>query len=538
VTSLRQMAAGGMYDHVGGGFHRYSTDGEWKVPHFEKMLYNQAQLTRAYLRAYETTGDEAFADVVRDILRYVDEVMTGPNGELYSALDAETDAVEGAYYVWNRSEIEGILGGDDLALFDKVFTLAGVPEFPGHKHPDGGALHMRQPIVKLAADLEMPYEELRSQADTILAQLKSERDTHTLPRLDDKVIAGWNGLMIGAYADAGRTLEEPKYTEASRRAAEFMLEKLRDDDGDLLRVWRAGVSEQPAFHADYAFVVQGLASLYRSTGEQRWLDAATDLADRADRRFWDDDAGGYYFAVESPDLIARSKSARDSAIPSGNSAMAQALLDLAELTGDDRWRQRAVKTLQTFSGVAAGAPTSHLRMIHAVERLLADPAPQRRSELDVDLPRLDSLSTDENTIDSSDHVAVSASVDADTVRADEPFAVRIRFDIEKGWHINAHPASSPNLIATTVDVRADRPLDVEGIDYPAPKRLSAAYSDVPLDVYEGVVEIVASCRFQENLDDAPREATLRVATAFQACDESRCLRPTERIVELPMVIAR
>ncbi len=537
VGSLRLMAAGGMYDHVGGGFHRYSTDGQWKVPHFEKMLYNQAQLTRAYLRAYEATGDEAFADTVRDILRYVHEIMTGPDGELYSALDAETDAAEGAYYVWNRGELTGILTGNDLALFDKVFTLAEVPTFPGHKHPDGGALHMRKPIVQLAADLEMPYENLRALVDAILAQLKAVRDERKLPNLDDKVIAGWNGLMIGAYAEAGRTLEEPNYTKAARRAADFLLEHLRDGDGNLLRVWRAGVSEQPAFHEDYAFVIQGLASLYRTTGEQKWLDAATDFADRADTFFWDPDAGGYYFAVEAPDLIARSKSAYDGAVPSGNSAMAHALLDLAELTGNDYWRGRAEETLTTFSGVAAGAPTGHLHMVHAIERLLAEPTETGEAP-DVDLPELTDQASGSAPPDSSPHVALSADVEPATIRPGETFTVRIRLDVAEGWHVNANPASAEFLIATTADVRSDLPIEVSRIDYPEPTRLRASYAETAIDVYEGVVEIIATCRLADGLEDGVAEGTVRALIAFQACDEQSCLRAAEKIVEISVEIAR
>ncbi len=538
VLSLRQMAAGGMYDHVGGGFHRYSTDGQWKVPHFEKMLYNQAQLTRAYVQAYEQTGEEAFADVARGVLGYVEELMTGPDGQFYSALDAETDATEGAYYAWNRGQITEILDGEELALFDKVFAISDIPAYPGHKHPDGGALHMRKPITELAEELDMPYAELRERLDGLLASLKQERDTRELPHLDDKVIAGWNGMMIGASAEAGRVLGEPSYTEAARRAAVFLLDRLRDEEGNLLRLWRAGVSEQPAFHEDYAFVVKGLVSLHRASGEQAWLDAAVDLAQRADRTFWDDEGGGYYFAVESSDLIARSKSASDGAIPSGNSAMAHALIDLAELTVEERWRTRAEELLTAFSGVVASQPPGYLSMVHAIERLLAEPDSQRRSELDVDLPNFDRLNAEEDAADSSDHVAVSASIDSDAVRANDPFVVRIRFEIADGWHVNAHPASAPNLIATTVDVRSDLPIDVERIEYPDPTRLSTAYSDVPLEVYEGAVEVVARCRLREEFDDKRGKATIRVATVFQSCDESRCLPPTQRIVEAPMVITR
>nr|MBA3891912.1 DUF255 domain-containing protein [Gemmatimonadaceae bacterium] len=537
VRSLRLMAAGGMYDHVGGGFHRYSTDGQWKVPHFEKMLYNQAQLSRAYLGAYVTTGDEAFADTVRGILRYVDEVMTGPDGELYSALDAETDAAEGAYYVWNRNELTEILEGDDLALFDKVFTLAEVPTFPGHKHPDGGALHMRKPINELANDLGMEYPALRVRLDDILARLKAVRDGRELPHLDDKVIAGWNGLMIGAYAEAGRALDEPAYTDAARQAAAFLLEHLRDDEGSLLRVWRAGVSEQPAFHEDYAFVVQGLASLFRTTEEQEWLDAATDLADRANTLFWDPDEGGYYFAVEAPDLIARSKSAYDGAVPSGNSAMAHALLDLAELTGEVRWQRRAVETLETFSGVVAGAPTSHLHMVHAMERILAEPTTSGAAA-DVDLPDLTEPGAAPAPLDSSAHVKITADVERATIRPGETFTVRITLDVADGWHVNANPASAEFLIATTADVRSELPIEAERIDYPAPKRLRAAYSESEIDVYEGRVEIVATCRLAEPVEDGVSKGVIRALVAFQACDEQSCLRSAEKIVEIPVEVAR
>lgn len=538
VTSLRQMAAGGMYDHVGGGFHRYSTDGEWKVPHFEKMLYNQAQLTIAYLRAYKVTGDEAFADVARDILRYVEEVMTGPEGQFYSALDAETDATEGAYYAWNRGQVTDALDGEELKLFDKAFAIAPIPAFPGHNHPDGGALYMRKPIIALSASLGTPYPELRQQLDAILSKLKDIRDDRELPHLDDKVIAGWNGLMIGAYAEAGRTLEEPAYTDAARRAATFLLEHLRDDDGGLLRLWRAGVSEQPAFHEDHAFVLQGLASLYRTTREPKWLEAAVDLAERANQRFWDAQSGGYYFAEATPDLIARSKSAYDGAIPSGNSAMANALLDLAELTGDDRWRAQAKTTLDTFSGVAGASPSAYLHMVQAIERYLAGPQAHAGTPQPLSLPALIGDASRGSSLDSSSHATINAVVEPATIRPGESFTVRFTIDIAHGWHINANPASAELLIATTADVRSALPIEVVQVQYPKPTRLRAAYAESAIDVYEGGVEILAICRLADTLDDGVKTGTIRALVAFQACDEQSCLQPAEKIVEIPVEIAQ
>jgi len=538
IASLRHMAAGGMYDHVGGGFHRYSTDGQWRVPHFEKMLYNQAQLTIAYLRAYEATGDEAFADVARDILRYIDELMTGPDGQFYSALDAETDATEGAYYAWNREQIEQTLNENELALFDKAFAIAPIPEFRGHMHPDGGALHMRKPITELAAELGTPYADLRDRLDGILAKMKAVRDDRELPGLDDKVIAGWNGMMIGAYAEAGRTLGEPAYTNSARNAASFMLDRLRDDNGDLLRLWRAGVSEQPAFHEDYAFAIRGLTSLYRSTEEQRWLDAATDLADRADKRFWDDDAGGYYFAEATEDLIARSKSPRDGAIPSGNSAMANALIDLAELTKDDRWRGRAEDTLEAFSGIAAAAPAGHLHMVHAVERFLKLPEDGAAdvSASAIGLPQImsDELEAGPTT---AGHARISASVEPTLIRKGQVFKVRVVVDIDDGWHINANPASSPELIATAVDIRSELPIQVDRVEYPKSVRLNPSFSPQAIEVYEGEAELMVECRLERG-EYADGANLLRVVTVYQACNDHSCAAPATEIIEVPITVRR
>ena len=538
VNSLEHMAAGGLYDHVGGGFHRYSTDGQWKVPHFEKMLYNQAQLTRAYLRAYEVTGDEAFADVARGILAYVEELMTGPDAQFYSALDAETDATEGAYYAWNRDQIQSILTSDEMQRFDEAFAIAPIPAFPGHKHPDGGALIMQKPINELAEDLGIGYETLRKGLDSILAKLKQQRDLRERPRLDDKVIAGWNGLMIGAYAQAGTILEEAAYTNAARNAADFVLTRMRDDDGNLLRLWRKGVSEQPAFQEDYAFLIQGLTTLHRNTDQQKWLDAAEDLARRADQQFWDKENGGYYFTTQSPDLIAMSKSARDGAIPSGNSAMAHALLDLWEHTGDESWRSRAEELLATFSGLTANAPTGHVHMVHAIDRFITPQQPDRptpeehsRGETPVTLPDLKGPIVDPASTDSAAHASVSATIEPKELRIGEKFTVRIGIDIAPGWHINADRASSPNLIPTRVDVRSDLPITIESVAYPDPVQLSASYSETPIDVFEGNIEITATCLLRPEAKADP-DASLRIATVFQACDDQSCLAPKTQLTSL------
>ena len=246
--TLDAMAAGGIHDHVGGGFHRYATDGQWKVPHFEKMLYNQAHLAVAYLDAYAATGEARHADAARGIFRFVGEVFTGPQGQFYSALDAETDAVEGAYYVWTREEITRVLGDKDAAAFLSAFELADVPIFPGHKHPEGGTL----------------VRKARGQANTpeiaaMLAKLAEVRKARKLPRLDDKAIASWNGMMIDAYARGAEVLKDDAYRAAAAKAAEFVLTFMRTPDGRLVRSIRLAdekkamlTAPQEGFLEDYA----------------------------------------------------------------------------------------------------------------------------------------------------------------------------------------------------------------------------------------------------------------------------------------------
>lgn len=404
---------------------------------------------------------------------------------------------------------------------------------------------MRKPIMELSDELGIPYAELRQSVNAITNTLKATRENRELPRLDDKVIAGWNGMMIGAYAMAGSTLEDPAYTQAARNAASFVLKHMRDESGNLLRLRRKGVSEQPAFHEDYAFLIRGLTTLYRTTQDQQWLDAAVDLADRAHKLFWDQQEGGYFFTTESPDLIAMSKSARDSAIPSGNSAMAHALIDLWELTGADRWRSRARDLLETFSGIAAGSPTGHIHMVHAIERYNELPdqhdTQTRETSGEQSIPMLKLPSSFRNSTigaastNSSAHAKVSAQSHPQPLRVGEQFTVRINIDIAAGWHINANKVTSPDLIPTRVDIRSDLPVSVLDIDYPDAIKLDAAYSESPIEVFQGSIEITATCVLDEPASDETAP-TLRVATVFQACDDQSCLAPHTDIQSIPLKV--
>jgi hypothetical protein len=550
TTTLDAMAAGGIHDHVGGGFHRYATDGQWKVPHFEKMLYNQAQLAGAYLDAFAATGDGRHADTARGIFRFVSEVFTGPQGQFYSALDAETDAVEGAYYTWTREQITSVLGDKDAAVFLAAFELADVPIFPGHKHPEGGNL----------------VRKARGEANTLeinvmLSKLAAVRKSRKLPRLDDKAIAAWNGMMIDAYARGAEVLKDDAYRAAAARAAAFVLEKMRSPDGRLLRSVRLADEKQAMLHSpqegfleDYAFVIRGLLALHRietdAAAKTKWLDAAESLAAKADELFWDKagaggdrGGGGYFFATPQPDLIARGKDIGDNATPGGNSVMAHNLLALAAATGNAEYRAKAGALLDAFSGAMAQSPRGSVHMIHAVQRLFAsatDGASSGKSaSVGVNAPTVPASGAgvpSKAATDSLSHVGPAAIVEPASAAPGEAVTVTITLRIDDGWHVNANPASADFLVPTSVDVRpattpgADnsRTLDVSDVTYPKPSKLKAADLGVDeISVYGGTARITARVRVPK--DAAPGSTLpLRVLARFQACsDAGVCLMPAE-----------
>ena len=329
VATLDRMARGGIQDHLAGGFHRYSTDASWLVPHFEKMLYDNAALARLYAEADALAPGRGFAAVARATLDFVLAEMTGPEGEFHSAIDAETDGHEGAYYTWTAAELRAALTADDHALLARVYGFDGRPNFEGTRF----VLHLATPLAEAAAELGLREDDLQQRLARGRQALKAARDKRPRPLLDDKVLADWNGLMIGAFARASVLLGEPRYLEAARRAADFVLSRLVSD-GRLLHTWRGGQARIPAFLDDYAFLVEGLLRLFEATGEERWRDEARRLQAEQDRRLLDAEGGGYFAAGEDPRLLFRAKPAFDGAVASGNGFAALNLLELAALTGD------------------------------------------------------------------------------------------------------------------------------------------------------------------------------------------------------------
>src|SRR5437764_2807925 len=398
LLPLRKMAAGGMRDHIGGGFHRYSVDAYWHVPHFEKMLYDQAQLASAYLDAFQITNDAEFAATARDILDYVRRDMTSPEGGFYSAEDADSPVAagigdpnhkknaEGAFYVWTKQEIDDLLG-EDAPIFSFHYGVEENGNAPAGADPHGefvgkNILIERHSLAETAqfCSTGVPPVEPNS-IEHLLAEsrrkLFSIRDKRPRPHLDDKIIAAWNGLMISAFARAAQVLNDASYLETARRAAGFVRTKLYDESRQiLLRSYREGRSEVEGFADDYAFVIRGLLDLYEASFETRCLKFALELQRQMDALFWDNESGGY-FTVTGHDrnILLRMKEDNDSAEPAASSVAALNLARLAAIRNDPDLLARATKTVNAFARQLAHFPSALPQMLVAFD-FLAD-APQQ-----------------------------------------------------------------------------------------------------------------------------------------------------------------
>jgi uncharacterized protein YyaL (SSP411 family) len=382
TATLDRMAAGGIHDQIGGGFHRYSVDERWHVPHFEKMLYDNAQLARLYLRGFLTTGEERFARVARRTLDYLLREMRHPGGGFFSSQDADSEGVEGRFFVWSYQEL--VETGDEAV----AMAFGAVPD---GNWEGTNVLWRPFSISAVATELEIASDELERRMDAASEELSRRRERRVRPATDDKIISSWNALAISALAEAGRTLDEPAYIEAASAAADFVLENLRTKGGRLARSWREGRAGTPAFADDHALLGDALLTLYETTFELRFFLAARELADQLLARFLDRERGGFYStASDDPALVLRPKELFDNAVPSGNSAAAELLLRLAALTGSAEYEQAAHSALGLVANTAPQAPTGFGQALSAIDRavspsreiaIIGDPNDEKTREL-------------------------------------------------------------------------------------------------------------------------------------------------------------
>ncbi len=361
--TLKAMARGGIYDQVGGGFHRYSTDDRWLVPHFEKMLYDQALLLRVYLGAYQLTGAPPFRQVIDETLGFAFRELYHPDGAFYSSLDADSEGEEGKYYVWTAAEIDDLLPPEEAEAVKHYYGLIYGPNFEGKN-----ILYVRTNLEKVAGQLGRTPEELAETLARAKAKLLAARQRRVPPARDDKVLTSWNGLMLRALAEVGAALDRPEHIRAAERLARFIETHLGRPDGSLWHSFKDGIARVEGLLEDYAFYADGLLSLYEVTGDLRWFRRAAELADRLIDLFWDPSLPGFFDATAAHDnLPVRPRSFIDNAVPSGSSVATELLLRLGALTGEGRYREVAEANLRALADFMFRAPAGAGRLLCALD---------------------------------------------------------------------------------------------------------------------------------------------------------------------------
>jgi uncharacterized protein YyaL (SSP411 family) len=524
--ALDAMAEGGIRDQLGGGFHRYSTDAKWLVPHFEIMLYDNAMLAWVYAEAFRQTGEKRYEQVARGIADFVLREMTSPEGAFYTAFDAEVDAQEGLSYLWTKPEVDAVLG-DDAELFNRVYGVDLGPNFADPHHGSGVAdkniLFLPRPITEAARNAGMDAAALEARLGPMRQKLYAARATRKQPLLDTKVITSWNALMIRGLAHAGQVLNERRYVDAAARAAAFLLSRHRTPEGGLYRTSRDGVTKYNGFLDDYAFLSQALVALADAGAAGEWLGDATAVADEMIRRFGDYKDGtptagapvGFYFTDrDATDLIVRQKVASDSPLPSGNAVAAMALLAL--------WKKEAARnTIGLFAAQMEANAEGMSSMAEAAALYLREGDPFR-------VAASGGAGTAERPLSPQDTAAGVVTVNAGW--SPDRSQLHLKLAVKDGYHINAHePGGDPglHLHPTTVSF-PDEFGQPAKVVYPPGEALKFAFTDQPIRVYSGEVTIVAYLPSRP-----PKGGWLRVNVSYQACTDQACLPPVQKGMKVP-----
>jgi hypothetical protein len=506
--TLRAMARGGIHDQVGGGFHRYAIDDAWLVPHFEKMLYNQAQLARLYLQAWRLTGDTVFARVGRRALDFVLRDLTSPEGGFYSATDADSEGGEGRFFLWTPAELRAVLAPEDAELAIALYGVTEAGNFEGHT-----ILHVPDPLSPSVRALGLSDTALWSRVDRINARLYEVREQRPHPHRDVKILTAWNGMMIATLAEAGRVLGEPRYLAAAERAAELLWERSRSSDGALQRVLLDGRPSVPALQEDYAFLAQGMIALYDETGRPLWLDRARELTDAMLRRFWDPVAGGLFMAEPSTatPAIARPKDDGDGPQPAGNAVALDVLVKLAQRTGEREYRARAEALVAAFAGAIKRTPAAYPHLLIGLSQLRRGEAGERQ-------------------------YAAGGAVRAEARVArtgGQQATLTVDLELRPGWHVNADKPLQDYLVPTAVRLAvSDRGWRIERMAYPAPRETRLGLQPETLALYEGAVRIEALLQETGGLGGAL--PWLPVELHLQACSDQICLAPETLVLNVPV----
>ncbi|MEE8059780.1 MAG: thioredoxin domain-containing protein [Pseudomonadales bacterium] len=498
--TLNRMAQGGIYDQVAGGFHRYSTDKEWLVPHFEKMLYNQALLGRVYAESYFLTGNLFHRQIAIETFDYVLRDMTAASGGFYSATDADSEDEEGKFFVWDKAQLQSLLSKEDYLFVESLYDISEAGNFE-----ERNLLYLPEiPKAYWAADAKQWLARLQK----IKAALYREREKRIHPLRDEKIITAWNGMMITGLVKGADVLGNDRYLNAAKKSAEYLWEKHFDKSGRLSRISLNGTVSIQGTQEDYAYFSEGLLAIYHNTNDAMWLDRAQRVMDEMVLRFMDKETGGFYLSAKQTNgpLISNIKSTRDGATPSGNSVALAALVSMVGQTENLENQKVLNKTLAFFSGALKQQGGSHSYALRALS---------------------DSLNGE---IDSKISLA-AGHVHASIEWTDNQHQVfEVSLSIAPGWHINANHITQKNLIATSINLPTSNqhPQPHLTLQYPAAKSQALSFQSDPLHLFNGSVVVQGAI-------SGTTKQPVTVVLELQACDDQHCLPPEKRKLILSFV---
>ncbi len=524
--TLDAMACGGIHDHVGGGFHRYSTDAHWFCPHFEKMLYDNAQLLRIYARGYALAGNTSYRDVAERIVDWLDREMTDAEGGFFSGIDADSEGEEGRFYVWSIQQVRQVLG-EDAGLFIDAYGLGeqgNWSEEATGRETGTNICHAVRPLDELAADHGLSVDEVRCRLADLRRQLLEVRNTRPRPQTDDKVIAAWNAMTIAALAEAAVWLDRPDYRDRAVRAGQFIMKQMWRD-GQLLRSYRKGAAHQPGYLDDYAQWINALLGLADATNQPHWLEQATAVADRMIELFGDNEAGGFFLTSSQHDVwLGRSKNPTGGGnTPSGNGAAAMGLMGLARRLDRSDYHDEARKTLQAFVDPMQRFPQGVLTLVEAAAWYLETTRSADQESPGGPVPDYRA---------GQPPVIVDLFTSHEQVVPGQSMQLVVRLGLSDSWHIYA-PGDGPATVKPlSVGLSPSSDIELSAVHYPPPDAHQAdPRTGRPIPVYNrSPVDVLIDCQVPSSAQPGAKDHV--VVVGFQACDTARCAAPTTH--ELPV----
>ncbi|MBT4530291.1 MAG: DUF255 domain-containing protein [Phycisphaerae bacterium] len=522
TNTLDKMFMGGMYDQVGGGFHRYSTDEKWLVPHFEKMLYDNGQLVTTYAEAYKKTGNPTYAKIVEETMEYVDRELSAPDGGFLSAQDAESNHLEGETYLWRTAELSEALTQagmqDEIEFALSIYGVDQGTNFrdPHHSEvPPTNVLYLVDHPDKLASKHGMTYEEFQQRVDAIDAALLKVRDTRDQPTTDDKIITAWNGMMIAGAADAGRILKNPDWVARAERAATFILDEMQLPSGKLLRTWRNGKGGAEAFLIDYSALIKGLLAIYKANVSGEALLQAEQLYATAKTLFYVEGEGWYDTEEGQSDLFVRTRAQSDGAMPAATSLIFRDLISLAELTGKTTYLSDALATLDSESQLIQSVPLAAIVATTGLHKLIQTYPEKFDEEFEL-------------ALDESSPVRMSVEPSKVLIPAGESGTIQVQLRLAKGWHVNTNTPGNEYAIPLSF-ASLDQNVSLK-VDWPEGESVVSAGEQV--EVYGGSVRLNITLTANK-----AAKGNIPLTVTWQACDVDSCLAqkttriPCEIIVE-------